>query len=75
MNALEDLLKKKYPNIKFKQLIKRPTAKNGATWESLDFVWPKHEDAITVATHYHNRADFNTIKAAGIDAVINAVVC
>jgi hypothetical protein len=75
MNALEELLKKKYPNIKFKQFIKRPTAKGGATWESLDFVWPKHQDAITVATHYHNRADYNAIKAAGVDAVINAVVC
>jgi hypothetical protein len=75
MNALEDLLKKKYPNIKFKHFIKRPTAKGSVTWESLDFVWPRHPDAISIATHYHNHADFNTIKAAGVDAVINALVC
>ncbi len=75
MNAVEDLLKKKYPNIKFKYFIKRPTAKGPVTWESADFVWPRHQDAISVATHYHNHADLNTIKASGVDAVINAVVC
>ena len=75
MNSIEDLLKKKYPNIKFKHFIKRPTAEGPVTWESLDYVWPRHPDAITVATHYHNRADYNAIKKAGVDAVINAVLC
>ncbi len=75
MNAVEDLLKQKYPNIKFKHFIKRPTAKGSVTWESLDFVWPRHPEAVSVATHYHNHADYNAIKAAGCDAVINALVC
>ena len=75
MNAVEDMLKQKYPNIKFKYFIKRPTAQGAVTWESLDYVWPRHQDAISVATHYHNRADYNAIKKAGVDAIINAVVC
>ncbi len=75
MNAVEDLLKKKYPNIKFKYFIKRPTAQGGVTWESMDYVWPRHPDALSVATHYHNHADLKAIKASGVDAVINAVVC
>jgi hypothetical protein len=75
MNAVEDLLKKKYPNIKFKYFIKRPTAQGPVTWESLDYVWPAHADALTVATHYHNRADYNAIKKSEVHAIINAVVC
>ncbi len=75
MDAVETLLKARYPNIKFKHFIKRPTAKAGATWESLDYVWPSHPDAASVATHYHNHADMNFMKSQGVDAVINAVVC
>ena len=75
MDAVETLLKAKYSNIKFKHFIKRPTAKGGATWESLDYVWPKQPNAASVATHYHNHADMNFIKSQGVDAVINAVIC
>jgi len=77
-DALEEILKAKYPNIKFKYFAKQPVGDPAQMFREgpdrpKEFVWAKHwKEAVTASTHYHNRSNVMGIKNAGVDAVIHA---
>ena len=72
LNAVEELLKDRYPGIQFKYFLKWKDASVLGLYGAY-FAWSKHPDAIPVAPQYNRPSDLTKIQEAGVDAVINAL--
>ena len=77
LDYLEEALKERFPDIKFKYYAKQPCGDEAQMFREgpdrpKEFVWAKHwDEAVMVSLHYHNRSNVAAIAADGVDAVIH----